>query len=89
MLFRFLMSVEEHNSTIFCNVPYSTSDASGRQRSGRSVNLARVFEWFALKNEEGVFESYSISQTSLEQIFVRVASDEENHQLELPQVTAL
>ena len=40
------------------------------------MSLSRVFEWFNQKKEEKSIESYSITQTTLEQIFVQVAGDE-------------
>lgn len=70
---------------LYCTVPFATSNASKRVTSGRSMSLSRVFEWFNQKKEEKSIESYSITQTTLEQIFVQVAGDErdsntdENH----------
>ena len=84
----YLFFLEEHNGMLYCNVPYAApTDASDRPRSARLMNLAHVFDWFSKKNEEGVFESYSITQTTLEQIFVRVAGEEQDP--EPVQTTAL
>lgn len=70
---------------LYCTVPFTKSNATQRVTSGRSMSLSRVFEWFNKKKEEKSIESYSITQTTLEQIFVQVAGDEsetntdENH----------
>ena len=61
---------------LYCNVPYTASRAGERSRSGRMVNLAYLFDWFNKKNEERAFESYAITQTTLEQIFVLVAGED-------------
>ena len=70
---------------LYCTVPFTKPSATQRVTSGRSMSLSRVFEWFNKKKEEKSIESYSITQTTLEQIFVQVAGDEpetntdENH----------
>lgn len=61
---------------LYCTVPFATTNASQRVTSARSMSLSRVFEWFNQKKEEKSIESYSITQTTLEQIFVQVAGDE-------------
>ena len=38
-----------------------------------SSNLALVFELLSAKKEQNVIENYSVTQTTLEQIFVRLA----------------
>jgi hypothetical protein len=40
------------------------------------MSLSHIFEWFYKKKEERSIESYSITQTTLEQIFVQVAGEE-------------
>jgi hypothetical protein len=40
------------------------------------MSLSHIFEWFYKKKEEKSIESYSITQTTLEQIFVQVAGEE-------------
>ena len=61
---------------LYCNVPYTASTSGERSKSGRVVNLAYLFDWFNKKNEEKAFESYAITQTTLEQIFVHVAGED-------------
>ncbi len=61
---------------LFCTVPFSTSNLSHRISSGRFMSLSHIFEWFYKKKEEKSIESYSITQTTLEQIFVQVAGEE-------------
>ena len=54
---------------LFCNVPiHSTVD---RQQSG-FYDLSRVVEFFNGKQDRNEIESYTLSQTTLEQIFVRL-----------------
>jgi len=54
---------------LFCNVPYASTNAS--------FNLARVFEILNQRKEQKLIESYSVNQTSLEQIFVQLAGEDE------------
>ena len=61
---------------LFCTVPFSPSNTSTRATSGRLMSLSRIFEWFNKKKEEKSIESFSITQTTLEQIFVQVAGEE-------------
>ena len=63
---------------LFCTVPFTASNTSQRVISGRFMSLSRIFEWFNKKKEEKSIESYSITQTTLEQIFVQVAGDEQD-----------
>ena len=63
---------------LFCTVPFSASSTPQRVTSGRSMNLSRIFEWFNKKKEEKSIESFSITQTTLEQIFVQVAGDDQD-----------
>jgi hypothetical protein len=69
--------LEQHNGVLFCSVPFSSSNTSQRATSGHFMSLSHVFEWFNKKKEEKSIESYSITQTTLEQIFVQVAGDEQ------------
>jgi hypothetical protein len=46
------------------------------------MSLSRVFEWFNGKKEEKAIESYSITQTTLEQIFVQIAGEDQDTNLE-------
>jgi hypothetical protein len=41
------------------------------------MNLAHVFDLFHKKKEEKTIESYSITQTTLEQIFVHLAGEDQ------------
>jgi hypothetical protein len=63
---------------LYCTVPFSPSNTSQRVKSGRFISLSSVFEWFNKKKEEKSIESYSLTQTTLEQIFVQVAGDDED-----------
>jgi hypothetical protein len=64
---------------LYCTVPFSASNAAQqRVKSGRFMSLSHVFEWFNKKKEERTIESYSLTQTTLEQIFVQVAGDDED-----------
>jgi hypothetical protein len=63
---------------LYCTVPFSTSNSSERVTSAHFMSLSHIFEWFNKKKEEKSIESYSITQTSLEQIFVQVAGEEQD-----------
>lgn len=45
--------------------------------SSNSLRLAHVFDLFHKKKEEKSIESYSITQTTLEQIFIRLAGEDQ------------
>jgi hypothetical protein len=63
---------------LFCNVPFSyTSSTEGNQTS-LPFNLARVFEILNNRKEQKMIESYSVTQTTLEQIFVQLAGEDED-----------
>jgi ABC-type multidrug transport system ATPase subunit len=68
---------DQHNEMLYCNVPfsYSTSDEGNQTRV--AFNLARVFQILNAKKEQKVIESYSVTQTTLEQIFVQLAGEDE------------
>jgi hypothetical protein len=61
---------------LYCTVPFSPSNSSQRVTSARFMSLSHIFEWFNQKKEEKSIESYSITQTTLEQIFVQIAGEE-------------
>ena len=63
---------------LYCTVPYSPSNPSQRATSGRYMSLSRIFEWFNKKKEDRSIETYSITQTTLEQIFVQVAGEDQD-----------
>lgn len=56
---------------LFCNVPF-VSD------SQRSQNLADIFHVLNRKKEQGLIETYALTQTTLEQIFVQLAGEDED-----------
>ncbi len=62
---------------LFCTVPFSTITPSQNSTSAHSMNLAHVFDLFHKKKEEKTIESYSITQTTLEQIFVHLAGEDQ------------
>ncbi|CAF2594951.1 unnamed protein product [Rotaria sp. Silwood2] len=41
-------------------------------------NLSRVFEILNARQEQKIIESYSVTQTTLEQIFVQLAGEDED-----------
>jgi hypothetical protein len=49
----------------------------GNQRN-TPFNLARVFEILNARKEQKMIESYSVTQTTLEQIFVQLAGEDED-----------
>ena len=54
---------------LFCSVPFG-SDSS-------SSGLSHVFGVLNAKKEEKLIETYSVTQASLEQIFIQLAGDDE------------
>lgn len=69
---------------IYCNVPI-TSLTDREQKSTPQYSLAHVFKFFNNKKEQHEIESYSITQTTLEQIFVRLAGQDQDT---VPSVTS-
>lgn len=63
------MILDQHNEVLFCNVPYVSTNSS--------FNLAHVFETLNQRKEQNLIESYSVTQSSLEQIFVQLAGEDE------------
>ncbi|CAF0914028.1 unnamed protein product [Rotaria sp. Silwood1] len=68
---------EQHNGILFCTVPFSSINPSRNFTSTYSLKLAHVFDLFNKKKEEKSIESYSITQTTLEQIFVHLAGEDQ------------
>lgn len=69
---------DQHNEVLFCNVPFSSMISNGRNQTNGSFNLARVFEVLNARKEQKMIESYSVTQTTLEQIFVQLAGEDED-----------
>ncbi len=69
---------DQHNEMLFCNVPFSYSSSNDENQTRVSFNLARVFQILNTKKEQRVIESYSVTQTTLEQIFVQLAGEDED-----------
>jgi hypothetical protein len=61
---------------LYCNVPIS-SLTDRQQSTTLQYNLADVFKFFNKKRDHNEIESYSITQTTLEQIFVRLAGQDQ------------
>lgn len=57
---------------IFCNIPFSSRTTTN------GTSLARIFENLNRRKELNVIETYSLTQTSLEQIFVSLAGEDED-----------
>ncbi len=71
----FIYFIEQHSGKLFCTVPFSSINTSRNYTSAHSLHLAHVFDLFNKKKEEKSIESYSITQTTLEQIFVHLAGE--------------
>ncbi|CAM4813346.1 unnamed protein product [Rotaria magnacalcarata] len=56
---------DEQNGVLFCNAPFTS-------------NLSLVFGELNAKKEQNIIENYSVNQTTLEQIFVRLAGHDVN-----------
>jgi hypothetical protein len=62
---------------LFCTVPFSSINSSQNYNGAHSVHLAHIFDLFNKKKEEKSIESYSITQTTLEQIFIRLSGEDQ------------
>jgi hypothetical protein len=62
---------------LFCNLPFSYASMDESNPHRLPYNLGHVFEVLNQRKEQGVIESYSVSQTTLEQIFVQLAGEDE------------
>ena len=61
---------------LYCNVPVSLATDYQQNRSS-SQDLVHIFEFFNDKMERNEIESYTLSQTTLEHIFVRLVDEDE------------
>ncbi|CAF3938721.1 unnamed protein product [Rotaria magnacalcarata] len=68
---------EQHNGILFCTVPFSSISPAQNYASSNSLRLAHVFDLFHKKKEEKSIESYSITQTTLEQIFIHLSGEDQ------------
>ncbi|CAF2474913.1 unnamed protein product [Rotaria sp. Silwood2] len=80
---------DEQNGVLFCNVPFSSSPSNNIQSAPYSSNLSLVFEVLNAKKEQNVIENYSVTQTTLEQIFVRLAGHDINDDDSLTEIASL
>jgi len=69
---------DQHNEMLFCNVPFLSTTSDGENQTNLPFNLARVFEILNTRKEQKMIESYSVTQTTLEQIFVQLAGEDED-----------
>ncbi|CAF2778503.1 unnamed protein product [Rotaria sp. Silwood2] len=74
-------SLDQHDGVLFCNVPFSSTPSlsNDKNTTASSFNLARIFAMLNARKNQKLIESYSLSQTTLEQIFVRLAGDDEDN----------
>ena len=72
-----LNQLEQHNGMLYCNVPIESSTDHQQKSTTSQYNLAHVFKFFNDKKDQNEIESYSITQTTLEQIFVRLAGQDQ------------
>lgn len=57
---------------LFCNIPFAA------QSQSQSTALAQIFQILNRKKEEKLIETYALTQTTLEQIFVQLAGEDED-----------
>ena len=69
---------DQHNEVLFCNVPFTAMTSRERSANSRSFNLAHVYQTLNARKEQKAIESYSVTQTTLEQIFVQLAGEDED-----------
>ena len=55
---------------LFCTVPFGSAT--------NSTSLALIFRILNRKKEEKLIETYSLTQTTLEQLFVQLAGEDED-----------
>ena len=60
---------DQHNKVFFCNVPFSAMTSNDAHSTSVPLNTCK---------EQGSIESYSVTQTTLEQIFVQLAGEDED-----------
>jgi hypothetical protein len=72
---------------LFCNIPYGANN--GQEATNTSTNLARIFRILNQKKEEKMIETYSLTQTSLEQIFVQLAGEDDHRHVDITRFIAL
>ncbi|CAF3479865.1 unnamed protein product [Rotaria sp. Silwood1] len=80
---------DEQNGVLFCNVPFASSPSNSIQSTTCSSNLSLVFEVLNAKKEQNIIESYSVTQTTLEQIFVRLAGHDINNDDTLTEIASV
>ncbi|CAF1000356.1 unnamed protein product [Rotaria sordida] len=78
---------DEHNGILYCHVPLSMSK-DGVQSMRHPYNLAYVFELFNKKKEQNEIESFSLTQTTLEQIFLSLTGHEDENDAILSNLAA-
>ncbi|CAF0750470.1 unnamed protein product [Adineta steineri] len=72
----------QHNEMLFCNIPFSNDN----NQMQLSFNLGHVFGILNSRKEQKLIESYSVTQTTLEQIFVQLAGEDEDAEVPPNQV---
>jgi hypothetical protein len=60
---------------LYCTVPFSSINTFQNSASAHPSNVGYLFDLFHKKKEEKSIESYSITQTTLEQIFIHLAGE--------------
>lgn len=70
LVFSSLFRLDQHNEMLFCNIPFAGQT--------QSTTLAQIFQILNRKKEEKLIETYALTQTTLEQIFVQLAGEDED-----------
>ncbi|CAF1343559.1 unnamed protein product, partial [Didymodactylos carnosus] len=65
---------EQHNGILFCTIPFNAVE----QGTNNDLKLANIFKLFYEKKRSNEIDSYSVTQTTLEQIFVRLAGNDDD-----------
>lgn len=74
------IETDQYNEVLFCNISFTSLSSSEQNLNNFSYNLGHVFKILNECKEQKLIESYSVSQTTLEQIFVRLAGEDEKDQ---------
>ena len=71
------MFTDQQNGMIFCNLPFSSGTHASKENKYVS-KLSTVFDFLNQRKHSNLIEHYAVSQTTLEQIFLRLAGYDKN-----------
>jgi hypothetical protein len=63
---------------LYCSIPNFVLESSESTESKAVTSVADVFNWFSQKKKEKLIKTYSITQATLEHIFVYLTEDKQD-----------